>query len=98
MDIEPGTSSEADKSDTAASCSERKYNGGGTTCCIPTCSSNTKRNPDLSFYRIPTDKKHSERCGCTGLDELIFNQTTITEFVPSILWVARGRVFTTYQL
>ena len=57
MDIEPGTSSEADKSDTAASCSERKYKGGGTTCCIPTCSSNTKRNPDLSFYRIPTDKK-----------------------------------------
>ena len=57
MDIEPNTSSEADKSDTAASYSERKYKGGGTTCCIPTCSSNTKRNPDLSFYRIPTDKK-----------------------------------------
>ena len=57
MDIELGTSSEADKSDTEASCSERKYKGGGTTCCIPTCSSNTKRDPDLSFYRIPTDKK-----------------------------------------
>ena len=25
--------------------------------CIPTCSSNTKRNPELSFYHIPTDKK-----------------------------------------
>ena len=57
MDIEPGTSSDADKSDTEASCTERKYKGGGTACCIPTCSSNTKRNPDLSFYRIPTDKK-----------------------------------------
>ena len=28
MDIEPGTSSEADKSDTEAACSERKYKGG----------------------------------------------------------------------
>ena len=57
MDIEPGTSLEADKSDTEAACSERKYKGAGTTCCIPTCGSNTKRNPELSFHQIPTDKK-----------------------------------------
>ena len=57
MDIEPGTSSEADKSNTENACSKRKYKGGGTTCCIPTCSSNTKRNPELSYYQIPTDKK-----------------------------------------
>ena len=57
MDIEPGTSSEADKSNTENACSKRKYKGGGTTCCIPTCSSNTKRNPELSYYQIPTDIK-----------------------------------------
>jgi hypothetical protein len=57
MDIEPGTSLEADKSNTGNACSKRKYKGGETTCCIPTCSSNTKRNPELSYYQIPTDKK-----------------------------------------
>ena len=97
MDVEPGTSLEADKSDTEAACSERKYKGGGTTCCIPTCGSNTKRNPELSFYQIPTDKS-SERCGCIGLDELILHQTIITEFVQNILWVERRHVFTMFQL
>jgi hypothetical protein len=57
MDIETGTSSEADKSNTENACSKRKYYGGGTTCCIPTCSSNTIRNPELSYFQIPTDKK-----------------------------------------
>ncbi len=42
--------------------------------------------------------KNSERCGCTGSDELILHQTTITEFVQSILWVARRHVFTMFQL
>ena len=50
MDIEPGTSLGADKSDTETACSEQKYKGGGTTCCIATCSSNTKRNPELSPF------------------------------------------------
>ena len=57
MDIEPGTSLEADKSNTEAACSKLKYKGDGTTCCIPTCGSNTKGNPKLSYYQIPTDKK-----------------------------------------
>ena len=34
MDIEPGTSLEADKSNTGNACSKRKYKGGGTTCCM----------------------------------------------------------------
>ena len=57
MDNEPCTSSEADKSLTAEkqSCQIRQR-GGGTTCCIPTCNSNTKRNPELSFYKIPVEK------------------------------------------
>ena len=58
MDNEPCTSSEADKSLTAEkqSCQIRQRGGGGTTCCIPTCNSNTKRNPELSFYKIPVEK------------------------------------------
>ena len=54
-----GTSTEADKNfaaDLETTCSKKKQKGGGgTTCCIPTCDSNTKRNPELSFYQIPTD-------------------------------------------
>ena len=97
MDIEPGTLSEADKSDTAASCSERKYKGGGTTAVFQHVVATLIEILTSHFTAFQLTKS-SERCGCTGLDELIFNQTTITEFVPSILWVARGRVFTTYQL
>lgn len=57
MNNEPETSLGADRREKRAACPERKYKGGGTTCCIPTCDSNTKRNPELSFYQIPTDKK-----------------------------------------
>ena len=61
MDNELGTSIEADKNlaaDLEATCSKKKQNGGGgTTCCIPKCDSNTKKNPEISFYQIPTDMK-----------------------------------------
>ena len=29
---------------------------GGYTCCVPGCSSNNKRNPELSFYNFPNGK------------------------------------------
>ena len=62
MDNEPCTSSETDKSLTAEKeCKRKRKGGGGTTCCIPTCNSNTKRNPELSFYRIPSDKNLRKR-------------------------------------
>ena len=70
MDIEPGTSSEADKSNTENACSKRKYKGGGTTCCIPTCSSNSN-NSHITKFQLT---KSSERCGCIGSDELILHQ------------------------
>ena len=57
MDCEPSTSMEADKNIQHSSMLKNQYKGGGTTCCIPTCSSNTKRNPELSYYKIPNDKK-----------------------------------------
>ena len=38
------------------SCKIRQKGGGGTTCCIPTCNSNTKRNPEQSFYKISVEK------------------------------------------
>ncbi|XP_028407181.1 uncharacterized protein LOC114529570 [Dendronephthya gigantea] len=58
MENEPSTSSETDKSLTAEKecCKRKQKGGGGTTCCIPTCNSNAKRNPELSFYKIPSDK------------------------------------------
>ena len=58
MDCEPSTSMEADKNIQHSSTLKNQYKGGGgTTCCIPTRSSNTKRNPELSYYKIPNDKK-----------------------------------------
>ena len=29
---------------------------GGFTCCVPDCFSNSKRNPELSFYNLPNGK------------------------------------------
>ncbi len=47
MDIEPGISTGAVKNlaaDLETTCSKKKQKGGGeTTCCIPTCHSNTKK-------------------------------------------------------
>ena len=60
MDSDPSTSMEADKNIQHSSMLKNQYMGGGTTCCIPTCNSNTKRNPELSlvsYYKIPNDKK-----------------------------------------
>ena len=57
MDCEPSTSMEANKNIQHSSMLKNQYKGGGTTCCIPTCNSNTKRNPELSYYKIPNDKK-----------------------------------------
>ena len=57
MDSEPSTSMEADKNIQHSSMLKNRYKGGGTTHCIPTCNSNTKRNPELSYYKIPNDKK-----------------------------------------
>ena len=57
MDSEPSTSMEANKNIQHSSMLKNQYKGGGTTCCIPTCNSNTKRNPELSYYKIPNDKK-----------------------------------------
>jgi hypothetical protein len=49
MNNEPGTSIKADKNlaaDLETTCSKKKQNGGcGTTCCIPKCDGNTKKNP-----------------------------------------------------
>ena len=28
---------------------------GGTNCCVPQCSHNSLKNPNLSFYKIPKD-------------------------------------------
>ena len=56
MDCEPSTSMEADKNIQHSSMLKNQYKTGAT-CCIPTCNSNTKRNPELSYYKIPNDKK-----------------------------------------
>ena len=40
-----------------------------------TCNSNTKRNPELSYYNFQMIKS-SEGCGCIGLEEQISNQKT----------------------
>ena len=32
---------------------------GGFICCVPDCFSNSRRNPELSFYNFPNGKSYS---------------------------------------
>ena len=36
--------------------SSGKSKGGKITCCVPECYSNSKRNPELSYYVIPKEE------------------------------------------
>ena len=37
--------------------SKNSKKGGGITCCVQLCYSNSKRNPELSYYVILKDSK-----------------------------------------
>ena len=37
------------------------HSGGGFTCCVPGCFSNSKRDLTLSFYGFPKEKKLRSR-------------------------------------
>lgn len=39
----------------------RVKSGGGFTCCVPGCSNNHKRNPELSFYNFPNGKSQESK-------------------------------------
>ena len=97
MDIEPGTSSEADKSNTENACSKKYIREVEQLAVFQHVVATLKemQNSHITKFQLT---KSSERCGCIGSDELILHQTTITEFVQSILWVARRHVFTMFQL
>ena len=41
--------------------SKNSKKGGGITCCVPLCYSNSRRNPELSYYIIPKDSKWKRR-------------------------------------
>ena len=36
---------------------KKKRKCGGTCCCVPNCVSNSRKNPELSFYKFPKDPK-----------------------------------------
>ena len=38
----------------------RKGGPGGYTCCVPDCFSNSKRDPNLSFYSFPDGKSEDK--------------------------------------
>ena len=38
----------------------RKGGPGGYTCCVPECFSNSKQDPNLSFYSFPDGKSEDK--------------------------------------
>lgn len=57
----PCTSTEADQHSSLPN-NEREKRSGGNYCCVPFCDSNTKRNPELSFHKFPTERMVSLDC------------------------------------
>lgn len=53
---------------------------GGYTCCVPGCSSNHKRNPELSFYSIPSGKSEESK----ELRKRWINLISRRDFSPTI--------------
>ncbi len=93
MDNQPSTSLEADTNAEQALISKKQYKGGGTTCCILTCDSNTKRNPELSFYQIPSDNKQ-RKMWLHRIGRANFKPKFMTEFVQNILLVVKRPAYT----
>ena len=53
------TSSEANKlhqGDRTSKSRESTVCRGGKDCCVPQCKNNSRRNPELSFHKIPKDR------------------------------------------
>ena len=55
MEDQPCTSKEEDKIQQQVKPKQSTRSRGRTNCCVPQCSNNSLINPDLSFYKIPTD-------------------------------------------
>ncbi|CAB4018653.1 THAP domain-containing 11, partial [Paramuricea clavata] len=58
----------------------RSGGAGGYTCCVPDCSSNHKRNPELSFYSIPSGKSKESK----ELRKRWINLISHRDFSPTI--------------
>ena len=52
MDSEPGTSKETNEQQQQCEILYR----GGKNCCVPQCGNNSRKNPLLSFHKIPKDE------------------------------------------
>ena len=53
MDDKPGTSKDTNEQQQK---DRTPKNSGGKNCCVPHCKSNSRKNPELSFHRIPKDE------------------------------------------
>ena len=61
MEDQPCTSKEADKIQQQVKPNRWTSSRGGTNCCVPQCSHNSLKNPNLSFYKIPKDGPMQKR-------------------------------------
>ena len=72
----------------SGSCSQLKnkmasHSGGGFTCCVPGCFSNSKRDRNLSFYGFPKEKSYGV-VGYTTYPGKISPQALDTGYVACI--------------
>ena len=53
MGDEPSTSKDADDTQVETTCQVKR---GGINCCVPQCTSNNTKNPELSYHKLPKDE------------------------------------------
>ena len=93
MEAEPSTSLVANSNETNVVTGQvwKRY------CCIPQCKSNNRKNPELSFYKIPKNpdlkKKWVRLLKRKGVREPV----QVTGYAQCILWKARKHIPTTFR-
>jgi hypothetical protein len=56
MGDEPSTSKNVDNIQVNLRTSACKVKHGGINCCVPHCTNNNIKNPEISFHKIPKDE------------------------------------------
>ena len=92
MEDKPCTSKEANKlhQGETSKLRESTLRRGGKNCCVPQCKNNSRRNPELSFHKIPKDSTSKKKMACATL-------VPITKYVQLIFKEGKRPIKTIFQ-
>ena len=66
--------------------SKNSKKDGGITCCVALCYSNSKRNPELSYYVIPKDSKLKKKMVSNDKKERFYSNSIPQSLFFTFCW------------